>query len=59
MWFLEAECASSGVPWVSRAWGQSQFGCPHPVCSWQHRCDEWVGSKRASKAESGPTYSCF
>jgi len=41
----------SGVPRVSRARGQSQFDRPHPVCSWQHRCEGWVGSKEASKAE--------
>jgi len=34
----------SGVPRVSRARGQSQFERHHPVCSWQHRCEERVGS---------------
>jgi len=43
---------SSGVPRVSRARGQSQFGRPHPARSWQHRCEESAGSKRTSKAES-------
>jgi len=35
---------TSGVPRVSRARGQSQFGRPYPVCSWQYRCEGWVGS---------------
>jgi len=30
----------NGVPRVSRARGQRQFGRPHPVCSWQHRSEE-------------------
>jgi len=30
----------SGVPMVSRTLGQSQFLHPHPVSSWQHRCEE-------------------
>jgi len=50
---------TSGVPTVSRARGQCQFGRPHPVCSWQHRCQEWVGSKGTSKVDSGPASSCF
>jgi len=41
---------TSGVPRISCARGQSQFWRPHPARSWQHRCEEWVGSKGASKA---------
>jgi len=44
---------------VFRARGQSQFGRPHPGHSRQLRCEGWVGSKGASKADLGPAYSCF
>jgi len=45
----------SGAPRVSRGRGQSQFGRPHPACSWQYRCEEWVGSKGETKADLGPS----
>ena len=51
--------AIDGVPRVSSALGQSQFQRPHPAHSWQHRCEGWVESKRASKADSDLAYSCF
>ena len=36
---------------VSRARGQSQFGRPPQPVHGQHRCEEWVGSEGASKAD--------
>jgi len=56
---LKNSIGSSGVPRVSRAMGQSQFGHPHPGRWWQHRCQEWVGSKGTSKVDSGPASSCL
>jgi len=45
----------SGVPRVSRARGQSQFGRPPPgTARWQDTCKDWVGSKRTPKTDSGP-----
>ena len=52
-------CQRSGVPRVSRARGQTQFWRPHPARSWQHRCEEWVGNKGASKVDSGPAIACI
>jgi len=48
--------AVSGVPRVSRTRGQSQFERPHPACSRQHRCEDWVEKKGLSKADSGPAW---
>jgi len=28
---------------------KASCGAPHPACSWQHRCEWWVGSKGTSK----------
>jgi len=50
---------TSGAPKVSRAREQSQFGRPHPARLWQHRCEEWLGGKGASKADSALPYKCF
>jgi len=47
---------ASGVPRVSRVRGQSQFERPHPACSRQHRCEEWVENKGLSKDDSGPAW---
>ena len=44
----------SGVPRVSRARRQTQFWPPHPLCSWQHRCEEWVWNKRGVERWLGP-----
>jgi len=44
----------TGVPRVSHTGGQSQFGRPHPVRSWQHRCQKWFGNKGASKVIPAP-----
>ena len=35
---------SSGVPRVSRAWGQTQFRHSHPARSWQHKIKETLKS---------------
>ena len=35
------------------------LGAPNPVRSWQHRCQEWVGSNGASKVDSVPASGCY
>jgi len=56
---------------ISLDTGDSQFERPVPSSpytqqplypaarSWQHRCEEWVGSKGASKADLGFAHSCL
>jgi len=50
---------NSSVPRVSRVRGQTQFWSPQPARSWQHSCEECVGNKGASKADSGPAIACI
>jgi len=38
------DTSSSGVPRVSRAWGQIQFRPSHPARSWQHKIKETLQS---------------
>jgi len=38
------DTSSSGVPRVSRAWGQTQFRRSHPAPSWQHKINETLQS---------------
>jgi len=43
-----------GVPGFPAPGDKVSLGAPTPARSWQHRCEEWVGSERTSKADSGP-----
>jgi len=48
-----------GVPRVSRARGQSHFERPHPACSRQRRCEEWVEKTGCRKLTRDPNEWLF
>jgi len=43
------ETSRSGVPRVSRAWGEAKFRRSHPARSWQHKIKESLQSNSKDK----------